>query len=141
MKIQDPARRVTVYIGESDRWQGRPLYEAIVFKARELGLAGATVFRGIEGFGANTRVRSTRLFELSTDLPVVVQIVDHVERIERILPFLEEAVQEGLVVLDDVQVVFYRRNHSTPARAAGREEDRPGGDEAVPEGPTSDPRG
>lgn len=112
MRIEAPARRLTIYIGESDRWQGRPLYQAIVLKARELGLAGATVYRGIEGYGANSRVRTARLLELSGDLPVVVEIVDHAERIDALLPFLNEAVQEGLVVLEDVEVVFYRRNHA-----------------------------
>lgn len=112
MRIEEPAERLTVYVGESDRWQGMPLYHAIVLKARELGLAGATVYRGIEGFGANSRVHTARVLELSSDLPVVVEIVDHADRIRRLLPFLDQAVQEGLVVLERVQVILYRRNRS-----------------------------
>lgn len=112
MRIEAPARRLTIYVGESDRWQGRPLYQAIVLKARELGLAGATVYRGIEGYGANSRMRTARLLELSADLPVVIEIVDHVDRISQLLPFLDEAVKEGLVVMEDVEVVIYRRNHA-----------------------------
>ncbi|EKP95464.1 DUF190 domain-containing protein [Thermaerobacter subterraneus] len=110
MRIQAPARRLTVYIGETDRWQGQPLYHAIVLKARELGLAGATVYRGIEGYGANSRVHAARVLELSADLPVIVEIVDHVDRLQPLLAFLDEAVQEGLVVLEDVEIVAYRKN-------------------------------
>ncbi|WP_243149969.1 DUF190 domain-containing protein [Thermaerobacter sp. PB12/4term] len=110
LRIQAPARRLTVYIGETDRWQGQPLYHTIVLKARELGLAGATVYRGIEGFGANSRVHAARVLELSADLPVIVEIIDHVERLQPLLAFLDEAVQEGLVVLEDVEIVAYRKN-------------------------------
>ena len=112
MRIEEPARRLTIYVGESDQWQGKPLYHAIVLKARELGLAGATVTRGIEGFGANSRVHTARVLELSSDLPVVIQIVDHADRLATLLPFLDQVVQEGLVVLEDVEVVMYRRNHA-----------------------------
>lgn len=120
MKIQSPARRLTVYIGESDVWQGKPLYHAIVLKARELGLAGATVYRGIEGFGANSRVHTARVLELSSDLPVIVEIIDHVDRLQALMPFLDEAVTEGLVVLEDVEIVAYRRNrHGAGENRAG----------------------
>lgn len=116
MKIQSPARRLTIYVGESDTWQGKPLYHAIVLKARELGLAGATVYRGIEGFGANSRVHTARVLELSSDLPVVIEIIDNAERLHALLPFLDEAVREGLVVLEDVEVVAYRRNRRGDAK-------------------------
>ncbi|ADU51761.1 protein of unknown function DUF190 [Thermaerobacter marianensis DSM 12885] len=119
MRIQAPARRLTVYVGESDSWQGKPLYHAIVLKARELGLAGATVYRGIEGFGANSRVHTARVLELSSDLPVIVEIIDHVDRLQALLPFLDEAVQEGLVVLEDVEIVTYRRNRDKAGPAQG----------------------
>lgn len=111
VRIEEPARRLTIYVGESDRWRDKPLYHAIVLKARELGLAGATVHRGIEGFGANSRVHTARILELSSDLPVIIEIVDNVERIQSLLPFLDEVVQEGLVVIEDVRVILYRRNH------------------------------
>ncbi|MDI3297773.1 MAG: DUF190 domain-containing protein [Bacillota bacterium] len=119
MRIQEPARKLTVYVGESDRWRGQPLYHAIVMKARELGLAGATVTRGIEGYGANSRLHTARLLELSSDLPVVVEIVDHVERIQQLLPWLDEVLQEGLVVLQDVEVVIYRRNGARKGASEG----------------------
>ena len=84
-----------MFIGDSDLWEGKPLYRAIVMKARELGLAGATVLRGPMGFGANSRVHTTKLLELSTDLPIIVEIVDSAEKIQSLLPFLDEVVAEG----------------------------------------------
>lgn len=110
MKIDGPAKRLRIYIGESNQHHGRSLYNAIVLKARELGLAGATVLRGIEGFGANSRIRTARLLDLSSDLPVLIEVVDRADRIEKLLPFLEEAVREGLVTMEDVEVVRYVRN-------------------------------
>ncbi|MDI3270030.1 MAG: DUF190 domain-containing protein [Bacillota bacterium] len=106
--MDSPARRLSIYIGESDRWEGRPLYEAIVQKTRELGLAGATVFKGVQGFGAHSKVRSLRLLELSQDLPIKIEIIDHPDQIERLLPFVETTVQEGLVVLEEVEMFLYR---------------------------------
>lgn len=107
VKISGQARRIRVHIGEASKYKGTLLYHAIVLKAKELGLAGATVIRGIEGFGANTRIKTARLLDLSNDLPVIVEITDSVEYIEKILPFLDEAVKEGLITLEDVEIIKY----------------------------------
>lgn len=101
-----------VFIGETDKHKGRPLYEAIVYKARELDLAGATVLRGILGYGADSRIHSSKLLALSDDLPVVVEVVDSEEKVRGLLPFLDEAVEEGLVTLEPVTVYRYRHNRS-----------------------------
>ncbi len=114
MKIEGPAKCLRIYIGESDHHHGRPLYNAIVLKARELGLAGATVLRGIEGYGANRRIRAARLLDLSTDLPVLIEIVDRADRVAKLLPFLEETVRKGLVTLEDVEVIRYVRDEEEP---------------------------
>src|SRR5438552_8560461 len=92
--------RITVFVGESDRWHHRPLYTEIVHRAHAAGLAGASVFRGIEGYGASSRIHTTRLLSLSEDLPVAIVIVDEAERIRAFLPQLGELVAEGLVVVD-----------------------------------------
>jgi PII-like signaling protein len=97
-----------IFIGESDKYEGMPLYEWIVRKAREHGLAGATVLRGIEGFGAHSRVHTAKILRLSTDLPIVVEIVDSLEKIEAFLPAVDGAVREGLATLERVQIRFYR---------------------------------
>jgi PII-like signaling protein len=110
MKSSEVGQLLRVFIGESDYWQGTPLYRAIVLKARELGLAGATVLRGPMGYGANSRMHTTNLLELSTDLPVVVEIVDAAEKVEALLPFLDEAVAEGLITLEGVRILRYRHN-------------------------------
>ncbi|MGN6246318.1 MAG: DUF190 domain-containing protein [Motilibacteraceae bacterium] len=107
MRQQGSAKRLTVFVGESDQHHHHPLYAEIVHRARAAGLAGATVLRGIEGFGASQQVHTARLLSLSEDLPVVVVIVDEAERIERFLLELDELVTEGLVVVDDVEVVRY----------------------------------
>ena len=90
--------------------QVSPLHEAIVLKARELGLAGATVLRGAMGFGANSRMHTTKLLELSTDLPILVEIVDSAEKLKELLPFLDEVVLEGLITIEEVRVLKYRHN-------------------------------
>jgi len=108
MKLPEEAVLLRVFIGESDRHGGRPLYEQIVLKARELNLAGATVLRGIMGFGAASRIHTAKLLELSMDLPVVIEIVDSEENINGLLPFIDEAVQEGLVTLEKIRVITYR---------------------------------
>lgn len=97
-----------IFIGESDKHEGIPLYEWIVRKAREHGLAGATVLRGIEGFGAHSRVHTAKILRLSADLPIVVEIVDSLEKIEAFLPTIDEAIREGLATLERVQVRLYR---------------------------------
>lgn len=108
MKIEGEGLLLRIFLGESDTWHGQPLYEAIVRRVREEGLAGATVLRGIEGFGAHSRLHTTRILRLSEDLPVVVEIVDAAERIEAVLPILDELIGEGLITLEKVQVIAYR---------------------------------
>lgn len=102
------AERLRIFIGEGDRHKGKPLYEAIVLEAKKSGLAGATVLRGIMGFGANSRVHTRRILRLSEDLSVVVEIVDKTERIEAFLPVLDEMLREGLVTREPVEVLLYR---------------------------------
>ncbi|WP_433448208.1 DUF190 domain-containing protein [Streptomyces sp. CA-142005] len=101
------AFRLTVYIGEDDTWHHKPLYSEIVHRAHAAGLAGASVFRGIEGFGASSRVHTSRLLSLSEDLPVAVVVVDTEERVRAFLPQLDELVDEGLVTLEECEVVRY----------------------------------
>ena len=110
MNLPRQAQRLRIFLGESDRANGRLLYEAIVEEARRRGLAGATVLRGISGFGANSRVHTNKILRLSEDLPVVVEIVDTPEKVEAFLPYLDEVVREGLVTLEGVQVMFYRHS-------------------------------
>ncbi len=107
-RLEGEGKLLRVFIGESDRWHGRPLYQAIVARAREEGLAGATVTRGIEGFGAKSHLHTSRILQLSSDLPVVVEIVDTAERIEALLPLLDEMVADGLVTIEPVHIVSYR---------------------------------
>jgi PII-like signaling protein len=97
-----------IFIGESDKHEGKPLYEWIVLKAREQGLAGATVLRGLEGFGAKSKVHTAKILRLSMDLPIVVEIVDTIEKIDAFLPMIDEAVKEGLATVENVDVHFYR---------------------------------
>jgi uncharacterized protein len=107
-RFEGQATLVRVFVGESDQHHGKPLYEAIVRRAREVGLAGATVLRGIEGFGASSTMHTTRLLELSSDLPVVIELVDTVDRIEAFLPELDDMVGDGLITLERVHVRTYR---------------------------------
>ncbi|MEV7242225.1 DUF190 domain-containing protein [Streptomyces sp. NPDC093248] len=101
------ALRLTVYIGEDDTWHHRPLYSEIVHRAHAAGLAGASVFRGVEGFGASSRIHTSRLLSLSEDLPVAIVVVDTEERVRAFLPQLDELVGEGLVTLEDCEVIRY----------------------------------
>lgn len=107
MKIEGPGKLVRIYVGESDRWHGQALYNAIVERARREGLAGATVTRGIEGYGANSRIHTASILRLSEDLPIKIEIVDIEERIQRFLPILDEMVTEGLITVQDCEVVKY----------------------------------
>ncbi|NGN64732.1 DUF190 domain-containing protein [Streptomyces sp. A7024] len=106
-RLTGPALRVTIFIGESDTWRHKPLYTEIVRRAHTAGLAGASVMRGIEGFGASSVIHTSRLLSLSEDLPVAIIIVDAEERVRAFLPELDELVGEGLVILDEVEVVRY----------------------------------
>jgi len=107
MKIEGPAVRLTVFLGEDDTWHHKPLYHEIVSRAHHAGLAGASVLRGIEGYGASSRIHTSRLLSLSEDLPLAVIIVDQEDRIRAFLPQLDELVSEGLVILDPVEVIRY----------------------------------
>lgn len=108
MNLPEEGKLLRIFIGESDRWEHKPLYEAIVLKARELGLAGATVLRGPMGFGANSRLHTAKILRLSEDLPLIIEIVDTEAQILRLLPHLDEMVNEGLVTLENVQVIKCR---------------------------------
>src|SRR5271157_5022422 len=108
MQIPRDAVLLRIFIGESDRHQHHPLYEAIVLKAREAGLAGATVLRGAMGFGASSRLHTAKILRLSMDLPIVIEIVDTPEKIATFLPMLDEMVTEGLVTLEDIRILKYR---------------------------------
>jgi PII-like signaling protein len=114
MKIPQDGYLLRIFIGESDHWHGKPLYEAIVMKARELHVAGATVIRGPMGFGANSRLHTTKILRLSEDLPMIIEIVDAKEKIDELMPHVDEMVQEGLVTLEKVQVIKYRANGGNP---------------------------
>jgi PII-like signaling protein len=107
MRLTGPARRLTIFIGESDQYHHHPLYTEIVHRAHQAGIAGATVMRGIEGFGASSDIHTTRILSLSQDLPVAIIIVDERARIDAFLPQLDELVAEGLVIIDDVDVIRY----------------------------------
>ena len=108
MLLPEEGFLLRVFIGESDKHEGVPLYQWIVLKARENGLAGATVLRGVEGYGAKSRLHTARILRLSMDLPIVVEIVDSRERIESFLRVIDSAIKDGLVTLERVQVRVYR---------------------------------
>ena len=120
MKIEGEAQRIRVYIGESDHWHGKPLFAAIVERCRQEGLAGATVLRGIEGYGAHTRIHTARILRLAEDLPVVVDIIDRAERIERLLPILDEMVSEGLITVENIRIVKYVHGTASSEEAEAR---------------------
>ena len=105
MALNGPARRLTIVVGENDAWHGKPLYTEIVHRAHAAGMVGASVFRGIEGYGASSHIHTTRILSLSDDLPVSIVVVDTADRIDAFLPQLDELITEGLVMLDDVEVV------------------------------------
>src|SRR6056297_2714969 len=107
MKLPEEGMLLRVFIGEQDKLNGKPLYEQIVMRARELNMAGATVLQGILGFGADSRIHSAKILRLSEDLPIVVEIVDTEEKINSILPFLDETVHEGMITLEKVKVLKY----------------------------------
>lgn len=108
MKLPEEGMLLRVFVGETDQYKGKTLYEQIVLKAREMNLAGATVTRGIMGFGAASRVHSAKLLRLSEDLPVIIELVDTEENLKKLTPFLDQAVTEGLVTMERVKIVKYR---------------------------------
>ena len=112
MEVPEDAMLLRIFIGEADRWHHRPLYEAIVMKARELHLAGATVLRGPMGFGKSSRMHTAKILRLSMDLPTVIEIVDSEEKIGTLLPALDEMMAGGLVTLEKVKVIHYRHEEA-----------------------------
>ncbi len=108
MKLPEEGMLLRIFIGESDSYKGKPLYEQIVLKAREMNLAGATVTRGVMGFGADSRMHTAKILRLSEDLPIVIEIVDIEENLNKLMPFLDETVEEGLITLEKVRVIKYR---------------------------------
>ena len=114
MKLEGKARMLRIHFGESDKWQGKPLYRAIVEKCRELDIAGATVLRGIEGYGASTRIHKSHLLSFSSDAPVMVSVIDFEDKIQRLLPHLDHMVDEGLIAMSEVEVIKYVHQEGTP---------------------------
>lgn len=108
MKLEGEGQLLRIFIGEGDRWHGKPLYEAIVQRAREAGLAGTTVLRGLMGYGAKSRIHTAKVLRLSEDLPILIEIVDLPDRIQAFLPALDEMIQDGMVTLERAQVITYR---------------------------------
>ena len=113
MRIEGDRQLLRIFIGEADTWHGKPLYHAIVENLRKRGMAGATVLRGIEGFGADSRLHTSRILRLSENLPVVIEIVDTEERIAEIIPEIDAMVSEGLVTIEKVHVLIYRASRDS----------------------------
>lgn len=112
MTLSKDGKLLRIFIGENDKHEGSPLYEWIVRKARENGLAGATVLRGLEGYGAQSRLHTAKILRLSSDLPIVIEIVDSEEKIESFLSLIDDAIGEGLATMEKVEVRFYRSGKS-----------------------------
>jgi PII-like signaling protein len=112
LKLEGKAKMLRIHFGEDDKWKDKPLYRAIVEKCRELYLAGATVFRGIEGYGASTLIHRSHLLSFSSDAPIMVSVIDSEEKIQQLLPFLDEMVHEGLIAISEVEVIKYSHQHS-----------------------------
>lgn len=108
MILPEQGHLLRIFIGESDKHKGKPLYEWIVQKARENGIAGATVIRGIEGFGAHSRIHTSKILRLSEDLPIVIEIVDTLEKIDNFIPLIDDAIEEGMATIEQVKIRFYR---------------------------------
>jgi PII-like signaling protein len=113
MKTTDEGMLLRIFVGEADSYHGKTLYEQIVLKAKELGLSGATVLRGIMGFGADSRMHTTKLLSLSENLPLVIEIIDSEENLSKLMPFLNEAMAEGLMTLEKVKIVKFHAPLST----------------------------
>ncbi|MCX5711402.1 MAG: DUF190 domain-containing protein [Candidatus Omnitrophica bacterium] len=108
MRIPADGKLLRIFIGEADKWQGKPLYEEIVLFAKKQGMAGATVLKGFMGFGCKSHMHTAKLLRLSEDLPIVIEIVDSEEKINQILPELDKMVKEGLITLEKANVIMYR---------------------------------
>ena len=117
MQLPTEATLLRIFIGESDKWEHKPLYEAIVLKARESHLAGATVLRGPMGFGKNSRLHTAKILRLSFDLPIVIEIVDAEEKINSFLPVLDKMMKGGLVTVEEVRVIHYRTDEENAGGA------------------------
>ncbi len=113
MSLPSKGKLLRIFIGESDHWDGRPLYEAIVLEARKRGLAGATVIKGFMGFGAASRIHTAKLLELSQDLPIVIEIVDAAEKIEAFRPEVERMMGDGLITIESAEILLYRTRKSS----------------------------
>jgi PII-like signaling protein len=111
VKLEGKAKMLRIHFGEDDKWKGRPLYQAVVERCRELDIAGATVLRGIEGYGASTIIRRRHLLSFSADAPILVQVIDTDENIKRLIPALDEMVSEGLIAISEVEVIKYVHQH------------------------------
>lgn len=110
MKLSRRAHRMRIYTGEKDKISGRPAAEVIVEEAKKHGLAGSTVLRGVVGYGANSRMHSSKILRLSEDLPLIIEIVDEIERLESFFPYLDEVIKEGLITIEETTVMVYRHS-------------------------------
>ena len=110
MKIPAEGKLLRIFIGEADQWQGQPLYEAIILLAKKEGMAGATALKGFMGFGCKSHMHTAKILRLSEDLPIIIEIVDSEEKINRFLPHLDDMVKEGLITMERAQVILYRAN-------------------------------
>jgi uncharacterized protein len=110
MRLEGEGKLLRIFLGESDRWHHKPLYEEIVQTARKMGMAGATVIRGIEGFGAHSHLHTTRILRLSEDLPLVIEVVDTAENVDRLIEVVDPMIEEGLMTVERVHVLKYRAN-------------------------------
>ena len=108
MVLPEQGHLLRIFIGESDKYEGKPLYEWIIQKARENGIAGATILRGIEGFGAHSRIHTSKILRLSEDLPIVIEMVDTLEKIDNFIPLIDDAIDEGMATIEKVEIRFYR---------------------------------
>ena len=119
-KFKGERTLMRIFIGESDKYQGRPLYQALLERLRAKGLAGATVLRGVIGFGAHSRLHTYKILRLSEDLPIVIEIVDAQDKIDAFLPRIDEIVQEGMITMESVRVIKYRAGNPRRPPAAGQ---------------------
>ena len=117
MKLAGKAKMLRIHFGEDDKWNDKALYRAIVEKCRELDLAGATVFRGIEGYGASTLIHRSHLLSFSSDAPIMVSVIDSEENIQKLIPYLDEMVDEGLIAISEVEVIKYVHQEGTRSQA------------------------